>query len=161
MQTCTRATRHHHFWFPKHLVLLTKSINSNIFHPMIAPIKSNRPQNVLGTDLVPCCLENSTGWYRNGSCETDPSDHGRHVVCAVMTTEFLAFSKSMGNDLSTPVPAYDFPGLQDGNCWCLCAARWQEAFEAGMAPKVKLEACEASALEIVSLEDLKSHALEE
>ena len=77
-----------------------------------------------------------------------------------MTTEFLAFSKSMGNDLSTPVPAYDFPGLQDGDCWCLCAARWQEAFEAGMAPKVKLEACEESALEIVNLEDLKAHAIQ-
>ena len=128
---------------------------------MIAPIKSNRPKNVLGTDLVPCCLENNTGWYRNGSCETDPGDHGRHVVCAVMTTEFLAFSKSMGNDLSTPVPSYDFPGLQDGECWCLCAARWQEAFEAGMAPKVKLEACEESALEIVQLKDLQAHAIKE
>jgi len=128
---------------------------------MIAPIKSNRPKNVLGTDLLPCCLENSTGWYRNGSCETDTGDHGRHVVCALMTEEFLEFSKQMGNDLSTPVPAYDFPGLQPGECWCLCAGRWQEALEAGMAPQVKLEACEQSALEVVSLSDLKAHAIQD
>jgi uncharacterized protein (DUF2237 family) len=126
---------------------------------MIAPLKPNYPKNVLGNNLVPCCLENNTGWYRNGSCESDPSDHGRHVVCAVMTARFLAFSKEMGNDLSTPVPAYNFPGLQPGNCWCLCAGRWQEALEAGMAPKVKLEACEQSALEVISLSDLQAHAV--
>ena len=127
---------------------------------MIAPIKPNDPLNVLGTPLLPCCLENSTGWYRNGSCTTDSSDHGRHVVCALMTEEFLSFSKEMGNDLSTPMPEYNFPGLKEGECWCLCAGRWQEAFEAGMAPKVKLEACEPSALEIVNLEDLKAHMVQ-
>ena len=128
---------------------------------MIAPIKPSDPLNVLGTPLLPCCLQNSTGWYRNGSCETDSGDHGRHVICAIMTEEFLAFSKLMGNDLSTPIPEYNFPGLQPGECWCLCAGRWQEAFEAGMAPMVKLEACEQSALEIVDLENLKSHAVSE
>ncbi len=128
---------------------------------MIAPIKPTGPLNVLGTPLLPCCLENSTGWYRNGSCETDSGDHGRHVICAIMTEEFLAFSKLMGNDLSTPIPEYNFPGLKPGECWCLCAGRWQEAFEAGMAPMVKLEACEQSALEIVDLENLKSHAVSE
>lgn len=128
---------------------------------MIAPIKPSGSLNVLGTPLLPCCLENSTGWYRNGSCETDSGDHGRHVICAIMTEEFLAFSKLMGNDLSTPIPEYNFPGLKPGECWCLCAGRWQEAFEAGMAPMVKLEACEQSALEIVDLENLKSHALSE
>lgn len=128
---------------------------------MIAPIKPSGSLNVLGTPLLPCCLENSTGWYRNGSCETDSGDHGRHVICAIMTEEFLAFSKLMGNDLSTPIPEYNFPGLQPGECWCLCAGRWQEAFEAGMAPMVKLEACEQSALEIVDLENLKSHAVSE
>ena len=127
---------------------------------MIAPIKPSGPLNVLGTPLVPCCVENSTGWYRNGTCETDSGDHGRHVVCALMTEQFLAFSKRMGNDLSTPMPEYNFPGLKPGECWCLCAGRWQEAFEAGMAPKVKLEACEQSALEIVDLEDLKSHEID-
>jgi len=128
---------------------------------MIAPIKPTGSLNVLGTPLLPCCLENSTGWYRNGTCETDPSDHGRHVICAIMTEEFLAFSKQMGNDLSTPIPEYNFPGLKPGECWCLCAGRWQEAFEAGIAPKVKLKACEQSALEIVDLENLKSHAVSE
>ena len=128
---------------------------------MIAPIKPTGPLNVLGTPLLPCCLENSTGWYRNGTCETDSGDHGRHVICAIMTEEFLAFSKQMGNDLSTPIPEYNFPGLKSGECWCLCAGRWQEAFEAGMAPMVKLEACEQSALEIVDLENLKSHAVSE
>ena len=128
---------------------------------MIAPIKPTGPLNVLGTPLLPCCLENSTGWYRNGSCETDSGDHGRHVICAIMTEDFLAFSKLMGNNLSTPIPEYNFPGLQPRECWCLCAGRWQEAFEAGMAPMVKLEACEQSALEILDLENLKSHAVSE
>lgn len=126
---------------------------------MIKPIKDDGPKNVLGTELVPCCLENRTGWYRNGSCETDSGDQGRHVVCALMTEEFLEFSKVMGNDLSTPMPEYDFPGLNEGDCWCLCAGRWQEAFEAGMAPKVKLEACEESALNMVQLKDLQDHAI--
>ena len=126
---------------------------------MITPIKHDGPKNVLGTELVPCCLENRTGWYRNGSCETDSGDQGRHVVCALMTEEFLEFSKVMGNDLSTPMPEYDFPGLKEGDCWCLCAGRWQEAFEAGMAPKVKLEACEESALNMVQLKDLQNHAI--
>lgn len=126
---------------------------------MIAPIKPTAPLNVLGTPLLPCCLENRTGWYRSGTCETDSGDHGRHVICAIMTEEFLAYSKQMGNDLSTPIPEYNFPGLKPGECWCLCAGRWQEAFEAGMAPMVKLEACEQSALEIVDLENLKSHAI--
>ena len=80
---------------------------------MIAPIKNDGPKNVLGKELVPCCLENRTGWYRNGSCETDSGDQGRHVVCALMTEEFLEFSKVMGNDLSTPMPEYDFPGLKE------------------------------------------------
>ena len=82
-------------------------------------------------------------------------------MCTVMTDEFLAFSQAMGNDLSTPMPDYDFPGLKEGDCWCLCASRWQEALEAGVAPKVKLAACEQSALEIIDLEDLKAHQAEE
>ena len=126
---------------------------------MIAPLKPNQPKNVLGNDLIPCCLENMTGWYRKGSCQTDEADHGRHVVCAIMTEEFLSFSQEAGNDLSTPIPEYNFPGLKPGDCWCLCAGRWQEAFEAGMAPQVKLEACEESALELISLKDLKAHAI--
>ena len=126
---------------------------------MIAPLKPNQPKNVLGNDLIPCCLENMTGWYRNGSCQTDGADYGRHVVCTIMTEEFLSFSQEAGNDLSTPIPEYNFPGLKPGDCWCLCAGRWLEAFEAGMAPQVKLEACEESALELISLKDLKAHAI--
>jgi uncharacterized protein (DUF2237 family) len=126
---------------------------------MIAPLKPNQPKNVLGNDLIPCCLQNMTGWYQNGSCQTDGNDHGRHVVCSLMTEEFLTFSKEAGNDLSTPIPEYNFPGLKAGDCWCLCAGRWQEAFVAGVAPKVKLEACEESALELISLKDLKAHAI--
>ena len=126
---------------------------------MIAPIK-NSPLNVLGMSLQPCCKKLKTGWYRNGSCETDESDTGRHVVCTVMTEEFLAFSKLAGNDLSTPRPEFSFPGLKEGDCWCLCALRWQEALEADMAPKVKLESCEKSALEVLELENLKAYAVE-
>ena len=128
---------------------------------MIAPIEKKRSKNVLGETLIPCCTNLKTGWYRNGSCETEPSDTGRHVICAQMTNEFLSFSQAMGNDLSTPMPEYNFPGLKTGDCWCLCAARWQEAFEAGIPPKVRLSACEESALEVVSLDDLKAHLIEE
>ena len=128
---------------------------------MIAPLKSDGSKNVLGEPLIPCCASLKTGWFRNGSCETAPDDGGRHVVCAVMTDEFLAFSQAMGNDLSTPMPEYNFPGLNEGDCWCLCAARWQEALEAGVPPKVKLTACEQSALEIIAIEDLKAHQAED
>ena len=90
---------------------------------MIAPIENDGPRNVLGEPLQPCCTTLNTGWFRNGSCETDQNDLGKHVVCTVMTEEFLSFSQAMGNDLSTPMPAYNFPGLKEGDCWCLCAAR--------------------------------------
>jgi uncharacterized protein (DUF2237 family) len=116
--------------------------------------------NVLGKPLGSCSEDPLTGFYRSGCCETGAGDMGVHVVCAQMTAEFLTFSKSRGNDLSTPVPEYDFPGLQPGDRWCLCAARWQEALEAGVAPPVVLEATHISALEFVSLADLKAHALE-
>ena len=126
---------------------------------MIAPMKNEGPKNVLGESLQPCCNKLSTGWYRNGTCETDQNDGGRHVICARMTDEFLAFSQAMGNDLSTPRPEYNFPGLKEGDCWCLCAARWQEALEAGVPPKVNLNACEESALDIVNLVDLQKHQI--
>ena len=115
--------------------------------------------NVLGSPLKPCCFEPKTGYYRDGYCRTGADDLGKHTVCAVMTDAFLAFSKSQGNDLSTPRPEYEFPGLQDGDKWCLCVERWQEAFAAGCAPQVVLEACHVSALEFVDLEDLKAHAI--
>jgi uncharacterized protein len=115
--------------------------------------------NVFGDELIACCFEPMTGFYRDGLCRTDAFDQGRHVVCALMTTQFLAFSKSRGNDLSTPRPEYDFPGLKDGDFWCLCALRWQEAFEAGLAPQVHLEACAEEALNYVNINDLIAHAI--
>lgn len=119
------------------------------------------PTNVLGTDLRCCCRDPLTGFYRDGYCRTGPGDVGLHTVCAEMTAEFLQFSRAKGNDLSTPHPEWDFPGLQPGDRWCLCVTRWQEALEANMAPKVNLEATHSSALEFVDLAQLKAHALDE
>jgi uncharacterized protein (DUF2237 family) len=116
-------------------------------------------RNVLGGELIPCSLDPVTGFFRNGCCETGPHDTGLHTVCAVMTAEFLAFSKQVGNDLSTPVQEYGFAGLKPGDKWCLCAPRWKEALDAGVAPSVRLEACHISALEFVELDDLRRHAL--
>lgn len=116
--------------------------------------------NVLGSPLVPCSTQPLTGFYRNGCCETGPYDHGLHVVCAGMTQAFLDYTRAQGNDLSTPVPAYHFPGLQPGDRWCLCAARWQEALEAGVAPPVVLASTHAAALRVVRLEDLQAHAVD-
>ncbi|MFO0810806.1 MAG: DUF2237 domain-containing protein [Gemmataceae bacterium] len=120
----------------------------------------SRGKNVLGEPLAVCCTSPMTGFYRNGCCDTGPGDHGLHVVCAQMTAEFLRFSRSRGNDLSTPVPEFDFPGLKPGDRWCLCAARWKEAFDAGMAPPVVLAATHMSALEFASLEELSAHAVD-
>lgn len=114
--------------------------------------------NVLGGALSLCSLEPLTGWQRDGCCNTDASDRGLHVVCAVVTAEFLAFSQHAGNDLSTPRPEYGFPGLVPGDRWCLCAARWEEARIAGFAPEVVLEATHAKALEITALGHLQAHA---
>ena len=116
--------------------------------------------NVLGEPLQPCSERPMTGFFRDGCCNTSPEDLGRHVVCVRVTAEFLEFSKARGNDLLTPVPEFGFPGLKPGDQWCLCAARWQEAFEAGKAPRVVLQATHAAALKIVKLSDLKSHALD-
>ena len=117
-------------------------------------------KNVLGAPLVPCCTDPMTGFFRDGSCRTGPDDRGRHTVCARVTEEFLQFSQAAGNDLSTPMPEYAFPGLKPGDCWCLCVLRWREALAAGCAPQVRLAATHASALEHVSLEDLQRHALD-
>ena len=114
--------------------------------------------NVVGGELLPCSNEPLTGFFRDGCCSTGPEDLGSHTVCAVMTEEFLAFSKAAGNDLSTPMPQYGFDGLKPGDRWCLCAARWLEAYEAGQAPEVVLGATHARALEIVPIEALTSHA---
>ena len=116
--------------------------------------------NVLGEPLESCCTDHMTGFYRSGSCETGPQDFGAHVVCAEVSAEFLAFSKSRGNDLSTPQPDFGFPGLKPGDRWCLCAARWVEALEAGMAPPIKLTATHKRVLDFISFEVLKQHALD-
>lgn len=114
-------------------------------------------KNVLGTALEQCCTEPMTGFYRDGYCRTGPADTGSHVVAARVTQEFLEFTKSRGNDLQTPRPMYDFPGLKPGDGWCLCALRWREAHEAGVAPPVVLEATHEKALTFISLETLKRY----
>lgn len=119
-----------------------------------------RQKNVLGEPLVACSLSPRTGFYRTGCCETGPDDHGVHSVCIMATAEFLAFSKSRGNDLSTPNPAHGFPGLKPGDRWCLCALRWVEAHRAGAAPKVVLEATNEATLEYVKLSDLQEYAVD-
>ena len=116
-------------------------------------------RNVLGGELVPCSNAPMTGFFRNGCCETGPEDRGLHTVCAVMTAEFLAYSQSVGNDLTTPEPDYGFPGLKPGDRWCLCAPRWKEALDAGVAPPVVLAATHEEVLAITPLGILKDHAV--
>ena len=116
-------------------------------------------RNVLGGELKPCSTDPLTGFFRNGCCETGADDIGMHTVCAVMTAEFLAFSKAMGNDLSTPRPEYGFVGLEPGDRWCLCAPRWKEALDAGAAPQLVLDATHEETLAIVTLGVLKDHAV--
>lgn len=116
--------------------------------------------NVLGEPLLSCSEDPMTGFYRDGCCNTGPEDFGRHVVCVRVTAEFLEFSRSRGNDLTTPNEDFGFPGLRPGDQWCLCAARWQEALEAGVAPRVVLQATHAAALRIVKLADLKKYAID-
>jgi uncharacterized protein (DUF2237 family) len=125
----------------------------------------SRPQpqpqrNVLGEPLEICSIKPMTGFFRDGCCNTDRQDFGSHTVCAIMTAEFLAFSKAQGNDLSTPIPEFGFPGLKPGDRWCLCAPRWQEAFAAGQAPRVVLRATHEGALAHCRLSDLKRFAVD-
>ena len=117
--------------------------------------------NVLGGKLQCCCKSPMTGFYRDGFCKTGPGDVGVHTVCVEVTDEFLRFSQEQGNDLLTPAPEWDFPGLKHGDRWCLCVTRWKQAFDAGVAPRVLLAASHISALEFVDLEDLKRHALDD
>ena len=120
---------------------------------------TNNDQNVLGTELQTCCTSPMTGFFRTGLCVTGSQDRGTHVICAEITAEFLTYTKSQGNDLSTPVPGSSFPGLNPGDKWCLCATRWKEALEAGVAPPVDLAATHSTALKFVSLADLQQHAI--
>ena len=117
------------------------------------------PRNVLGGMLASCSLDPLTGWYRDGCCNTDAHDHGSHTVCARVTGEFLEFIRELGNDLITPHPEYGFPGLVEGDQWCVCAASWRQAFKAGKACSVHLESTHAEALAIVPLEELMVHAV--
>jgi len=117
-------------------------------------------KNVFGEQIVPCSHDPLTGFYRDGCCSTGKEDFGSHTVCIIATPEFLAYSKSRGNDLSTPMPDFGFPGLVPGDQWCLCALRWQEAFEAGSPPKIKLASTNKLALDLVKFEDLKRHAID-
>jgi len=116
--------------------------------------------NVFGEPIEECSSRPVTGFYRSGCCDTGPDDPGVHTVCVRVTAEFLEYSRSRGNDLSTPMPAYGFFGLQPGDCWCLCAERWKEALADGMAPPVKLAGTHAKTLEYVSLDALKAYALD-
>ncbi|HUW02113.1 MAG TPA: DUF2237 domain-containing protein [Acidimicrobiales bacterium] len=114
--------------------------------------------NVRGTELEACSSDPMTGFYRDGCCNTGAGDHGVHTVCAIVTDDFLGYSADHGNDLSTPMPQHGFAGLREGDHWCLCAPRWQEAFEAGRAPMVRLDATHIQTLEWCSLADLEAHA---
>ena len=125
---------------------------------------NNKQLNVLGSELEPCRSSNDkneiiTGFYRDNCCNTGPDDFGLHTVCCIMTESFLTFSKSVGNDLSTPIPEYNFKGLKEGDHWCLCASRWQEAFEAGYAPKVILRSTNIATISVVKLEHLKKYSV--
>jgi hypothetical protein len=122
--------------------------------------RNPRQLNVFGEPLALCSERPLTGWTRSGCCETDARDFGSHTVCAVVTAEFLEFSRSRGNDLSTPQPDFGFPGLVPGDRWCLCAARWVEAWQAGKAPRVHLKATHARALDVVDFAALKAHAVD-
>lgn len=117
-------------------------------------------QNVLGSELEPCSEEPLTGFFRDGLCQACKEDTGQHTVCCVVTSEFLAYSAKQGNDLSTPRPEFDFPGLKEGDSWCLCAGRWLQAFEDGMAPRVRLMSTHYRTLDIVPLDSLKSLAVD-
>lgn len=117
-------------------------------------------RNVLGGPLQPCSFDPLTGFYRNGCCDTGEDDLGLHLVCTQVTAEFLAHQQSIGNDLSTPMPYYRFPGLKPGDRWCVCVTRWKESLEAGMAAPVVLASTHMSTLEFVDLEDLKRHAVD-
>jgi uncharacterized protein (DUF2237 family) len=119
-----------------------------------------KPRNVLGGELESCCTDPMTGFFRDGYCSASPQDPGSHTVCILATEEFLAYSKSVGNDLSTPMPQYSFPGLKEGDRWCLVAMRWQQALDDGMAPQVVLAACHEGCLAHVKLEDLKEYAVD-
>ena len=121
---------------------------------------TEKQTNVLGAELQECSIDPITGFYRDGCCNTGQGDVGTHTVCSIMTDEFLEYSRSKGNDLITPRPEFDFPGLKAGDAWCLCALRWEEARQAGCAPRVKLTSTNIKTLEMVEFENLKAHQID-
>jgi len=149
--------------FPLTLFLMSIGIliQSNTYHMNNSngTTKQTKAKNVLGSELESCCFEPLTGYFRDGYCRTDWMDKGTHTVCAIVTEEFLEYTKAQGNDLSTPFPQFNFPGLKPGDKWCLCASRWLEAYYAGHAPKVNLKATHEKTLSIVGLEILKSYSV--
>ncbi len=120
-----------------------------------------KPKNVLGTDLKCCCMQPLTGWFRDGHCRTNEQDRGKHTVCAKVTSEFLLYIQSQGNDLITPAPQFNFPGLIAGDKWCVCVLSWRDAHEAGVAAPIVLEACDSSVLQYVSIDVLRQYATED
>lgn len=132
------------------IILIVLAMNSNA--------QTEIQNNIFGETLIPCCYEPMTGIYRDGYCTTNVQDRGVHVVCAIMTAEFLDFSKCGGNDLITPIPQYNFPGLQPGDKWCLCASRWYDAVKEGKAPKIVLEATNEKVLDYIPMEVLVKYA---
>jgi uncharacterized protein (DUF2237 family) len=124
-------------------------------------MNTEKNKSVLGGELIPCSMEPLTGFYRDGQCQVGPEDHGCHAICCELTSGFLAFSKESGNDLSTPMPQYGFPGLKPGDRWCVCADRWREALDAGHACPVVLEATSEAALKYVSRSILEEYAIVE
>lgn len=120
----------------------------------------DKAKNILGGELESCCTDPMTGFLRDGYCNTNQMDQGTHVVCAIITDEFLAFTKTRGNDLITPRPEYQFPGLKAGDGWCLCALRWKEAFAAGVAPPIKPASTHEKALEFINREDLEKYYIQ-
>ncbi len=127
---------------------------------MDSTLPENNHLNVLGEPLHKCSCDPITGWFRDGSCKTDSSDYGQHTVCSIVTNSFLTYSKAQGNDLSTPMPQYGFEGLKEGDHWCLCALRWKQAYEDGMAPLIDLGATEISTLDVIDIDVLKKFSYE-
>jgi len=139
------------------MIVRISSKNSN--NMSIHPNPTINRLNVLGKPLASCCYLPITGYFRNGFCHTAPTDIGQHTMCALMTSEFLNFSQQTGNDLITPIPEVDFPGLQPGDFWCICVTRWVDAYELGKAPPIKLEACHQAVLSYVPLDILMEYAV--
>ena len=125
------------------------------------PANDKKLLNVLGESLSLCSCEPITGWFRDGFCKSDESDSGQHTICCIVTEQFLSYSKAQGNDLSSPMPAFGFPGLKPGDHWCICAPRWKQAYDDGMAPLVRLSATEIGALKVVELNILLQNAFQE